>query len=252
MSFDTANQPLTKQGTRENQKKYLNITSSDLALMAGYKELFIKEADLVVHNFYNHILKFPYLKKLIDKYTSVERLKELQKQYFISLCDPLDDNYIQRRLAVGKKHQQIALYPQWYIGAYQIYTEEIARILTTEHPNDQDTVNKALTTFIKRLNFDMQLAIENYILDQLQQLIAFQKEIGSVAEIIDDIAGQTNMLSLNASIEAARAGDHGRTFAVVAQEIRKLADRSHTSAKEISEMVRQNSKLIEKIKLHSE
>lgn len=321
------------------QLKMIDLTEEDLRLIERIRPIILERIDEVVDHFYQSVIEIAELRSIIERHSTVERLRETLRRHLAEmLSGKLDDEFVRKRLRIAEVHQRIGLEPKWYIGAFQNLQ---SAFLTAVQPHVHDSaeslqISKAIT---KLLSFEQQLVLEAYehnmnedrekqyervkrelkqaisdisqelaaitqqtsassqeliaashqvsesvsvsagmavqskqfadagsdrvnglrerisaIADstqQVQQAIAHLKDssrqIGGIVTIVRDISEQTKLLSLNASIEAARAGQHGAGFSVVAMEVKKLSDETKEAVAQISELVTRSDRFTQQL-----
>ena len=313
----------------------LRMDKGQLDLLKEVRLVIERDSEEIIRNFYAHVTTLPDLKGIIDRFSTVEKLKVTMKKYLFSLFpDKIDEEFIQWRVTIGEVHKRIDLPPFYYLSANQLFCDEIVPRIFKHHRKNTDQAIRASLAVQRLLNFDQQVVMASYIqsymteidkkaelekalteIDSLQRRVSeasqalaatseetaasasemneataqisgnaseaaeFSRQvdtlaqegarkiqmisetilhlvkmtsdmqekmteldkssarIASVTDVIKEIASQTNLLALNAAIEAARAGDSGRGFGVVAEEVKKLANHSEQSVKEISALI---------------
>lgn len=127
--------------------------------------------------------------------------------------------------------------------------EQINSTMTKIGSQSRSNAENALA--VKKLSEETQKSSQvghqqiNEMAKAMNEITSSSSEVSKIIKVIDEIAFQTNLLALNAAVEAARAGKHGKGFAIVAEEVRNLASRSATAAKETTELIASSQRKVD-------
>jgi len=188
---------------------------------------------------------FPFIKCLNKQHEEIENLVDSlykSSSRLIPMSQELKDTYssmIQKAMMQATHGNQLSTAMDDMGGATKELDCEV-EVIFAEVKETANVVNRAKedTTNTEDSLNHLSGHIENAS-KHIDQLKTDSEQINAITDVISSIAGQTNLLALNAAIEAARAGEHGRGFAVVADEVRTLAERTSKSTKEVRDIVTQ-------------
>ncbi|MEF3303958.1 globin-coupled sensor protein [Paenibacillus sp. GYB003] len=193
---------------RKKQIDYIGLTDADLQLLQASKPQFEQIVGRLVDELYERIMEQPELTDLIRKHSTLERLKQTQHWYFLSLASGVvDEDYIARRIQIGEIHSRVGLTTDWYLGTYMLYLNLATDYFRQATPDDWQRIVFALS---KMFNLDSQLVLEAYERDEkrkVERLVEKQQDILNTATTaVQELAAM--MVELGESSQAVAETAH--------------------------------------------
>ena len=190
---------IKKHSSVLTQIDMIHLTTKDLCIIRSLQDEVKEQIIKIVDNFYKNLEKEPSLMKIINKHSSVDRLKTtLHRHMFEMFSGSIDDEYIKQRNIIAHVHVRIGLQPKWYLSAFQDLLQSIILNVITDI-RDIELYQDTILAVTKILNLEQQIVLEAYDLEneRIRQQIQDDKEmikqqVNRNAEELSAISQQTS------------------------------------------------------------
>lgn len=177
----------------EKRKQLLDFTDEDAETLHSFKPIITKYLDDIVKEFYDHQLKIPEISLLIGDAETFRRLSIAMHRYILDLFDGhYDEEYVNRRLRIGKVHQRIGVSSKLYLAAiYQLH-RILDDTLLMRWKSDSEWVvrEKVCSSLSKIIMFDVQLVMDTYFASLANQVENVRSELRNYSESLQDIVNE--------------------------------------------------------------
>jgi len=217
---------------RRKQLDFIGLTEEGLTYLKEQRDHFAEITDIVVDRLYEHIYRQPEMAKLINDHSTIERLKETQRWYFMTLVDgKIDMEFIERRLQIGKLHSRIGLTTDWYLGTYMTYLDMTVQGLKRVVPHKWMDIVLVLS---RMFNFDSQLVLEAYEDGERHKIEALHEErdqtLAKVSKVVQELSAM--MVQLGSSSQSIT--DSANNTAELQEKAYQKVDILHSKIGEIA------------------
>jgi rsbT co-antagonist protein RsbR len=190
----------------ERRKAFLEFRTEDAEALKELKEIGEKYAEPVIEALYTHFLAFEETKAFFQDPAVLERVKRLQKEYFLRLTQgEYGAEYVADRLRIGTVHERINLQPKWYLGAYNFYLRAVVSRLLQAFSRDPHKAISAFLSLMKLVFLDIGLAVDTYIHAREKTLRQQQEAIRELSTPVLQIRDRLLLLPIIGMIDTRRA-----------------------------------------------
>lgn len=217
----------------DRRKKYIGFTDADIEMLKELRETVEDNIETIIDRFYENILSFTEMDRIIGDAETLRRLKNFQKNYVLSLFDgQYDEDYVHSRLRIGLVHKRIGVAPKFYISAFHNLNSILRNIITESDSKNCVTCSKKIEIIEKILMFDLSLAFDTYINSLMDEARRAKETLESYAESLEEVVSErTELLRKQARYDGLTCLLNQRSFyEELKRELSRGTRRGHSTA----------------------